>query len=85
MLRGGEIDSPAAPMCHVTNGAVGQGANGGRSPPVEYPLPTFFAWGEALSRLNAVGQGDNGGQSPLSQKIEMDFDEKEESSESRNR
>jgi len=32
MLRGGEIDSPAASLCHVTNGAVGQGAHGGQSP-----------------------------------------------------
>jgi len=61
-----------------------QGLTGGGAP-VEYPLPTFFHRGKPLSRLNAVGQGDNGGQSPLSQKIEMDCNEKWSSSESRKR
>ena len=39
---GGEIERPEESQCHVTNGAVGQGANGGTESPVEYPLPTFL-------------------------------------------
>ena len=39
---GGEIDSPDVSQCHVTNGAVGQGANGGGLRPLWNILCQLF-------------------------------------------
>ena len=39
---GGEIESPAEYLCHVTDGAVGQGDNGGRSPLWNILFQLFF-------------------------------------------